>query len=174
VISSAEMINKSTRVRLETQLDALQPILAGATPETLAARAPSGQWSAGEHLAHLARHHSVFLDRLRQVLAEDTPHFARYRAEEDREWPQWSALPTAEVLSRLHDLRARIIDWVAALPDCDAGRCGVHPLFGTQSIGDMLEFFLFHEGHHIYVMMTRLAEAKSRAAVTSSAAARRR
>jgi uncharacterized damage-inducible protein DinB len=168
------MISKSTRVRLETQLDALQPILAGATAEVLALRPVSGGWSAHEILAHLARHHSVFLDRLRQVLAEDTPRFARYRAEEDREWPQWSALPTAEVLSRLHDLRARLIEWVAALSEADADRCGVHPLFGTQSIGDMLEFLLFHEGHHIYVMMTRLGDAKSRSAITSSAAARRR
>jgi hypothetical protein len=47
-------------------------------------------------------------------------------------------------------------------------------LFGTQSVGDMLEFFLLHEGHHLYVMMTRIGDAKSRAAVTSSAAARRK
>jgi uncharacterized damage-inducible protein DinB len=167
------MISKSTRVRLETQLDALQPILAGATPQTLAMKPASGAWSAHEHLAHLARHHAVFFDRLRQVVAEDAPLFVRYRAEEDREWPEWSALPTAEVVSRLNDLRTRIIKWVAALKDADANRCGVHPFFGPQSIGDMLEFFLLHEGHHLYVMMTRIGEAKSRAAITSSAAARR-
>jgi uncharacterized damage-inducible protein DinB len=152
------MISKSTRVRLETQLYALQPILAGADAETLAMRPASGAWSAGEHLAHLARHHAVFLDRLRRVVAEDTPRFLRYRAEEDPEWPEWSALPTADVLSRLTDLRARIVEWVAALPDADADRRGVHPFFGTQSIGDMLEFFLLHEGHHLYVMMTLLGK----------------
>ena len=167
------MISRSTRVRLETQLDALQPILAGSTAETLAMRPASGAWSAHEHLAHLARHHAVFFDRLRQVVTEDAPEFARYRAEEDPEWRAWSVLPTAEAVARLTDLRARIIAWVAALPDADADRCGVHPVFGTQSIGDMLDFFLLHEGHHLYVMMTRLGEAKSRAAVTSSAKGRR-
>src|ERR1700704_1786940 len=125
------MISRSTRVRLETQLDALPPILAGSTAETLAMRPASGAWSAHEHLAHLARHHAVFFDRLRQVVAEDAPQFARYRAEEDPEWPTWSALPTEDVLLRLNDLRARIIEWVASLSDADADRCGVHPFFGT-------------------------------------------
>ena len=137
-------------------------------------RSASGGWSAREQLAHLARYHAVFLDRLRQVAAEDEPQFARYRAEDDHEWREWSALPTAELVSRLNESRAHIIAWVAALSPADAARCGIHPVFGTQSVGDMLEFFLLHEGHHLYVMMTRIGDAKSRAAVTSSAAARRK
>jgi uncharacterized damage-inducible protein DinB len=172
-MESTAMISRSIRARLETQLDALPPILAGSTAETLAMRPASGAWSANEHLAHLARHHAVFFDRLRLVVAEDEPQFARYRAEEDPEWRAWSVLSTADALARVTDLRARIIEWVAALSDADADRCGVHPLFGTQSIGDMLDFFLLHEGHHLYVMMTRLGEAKSRAAITSSAKGRR-
>jgi len=154
------MIKLSTQVRLETQLDALDTILAGATPAALAARSASGAWSAHEHLAHLARHHAVFLDRLHKVAAENAPRFARYRAEEDPEWPEWSALQMPEVLSRLRGLRAEIVRWTAALSDDEAGRVGVHPLFGEQSIGAMLEFFLAHEGHHLYVVMTRLGEAK--------------
>src|ERR1700704_608532 len=114
------MISRSTRVRLETQLDALPPILAGSTAETLAMRPASGAWSAHEHLAHLARHHAVFFDRLRRVVAEDTPPLARYRAEEDPEWREWSVLPTPDVVSRMTDSRARIIAWVAALSDADA------------------------------------------------------
>jgi uncharacterized damage-inducible protein DinB len=167
------MISRSTRVRLDTQLAALQAILAGSTAETVAMRSASGAWSAHEHLAHLARYHAVFFDRLHQVVAEDIPQFARYRAEDDPEWRAWSVLPTKEAIARLTELRARIVEWIAALSDADAERCGVHPLFGTQSIGDMLDFFLLHEGHHLYVMMTRLGEAKSRAAVTSSAKGRR-
>jgi hypothetical protein len=154
------MISPSLTTRLATQLDALQTILAGATPELLAKRPPSGAWSAHEHLAHLARHHDVFLERLHRIAAEETPAFTRYRAEDDSEWPSWAALPTAEVLSRLRFLRARIIQWVADLPPAGAGRAAVHPLFGRQSVSDVLEFFLLHEAHHLYVTMVRLGEAK--------------
>jgi uncharacterized damage-inducible protein DinB len=154
------MIKRSTQIRLETQLDALETILAGATSPALAARPASRAWSAHDHLAHLARHHAVFLDRLRRVAAEDAPRFARYRAEDDPQWPEWSALQISEVLSRLRDTRAEIVRWTAGLSEAEASRVGVHPLFGAQSIGEMLEFFLAHEGHHLYVAMTRLAEAK--------------
>jgi len=153
------MISRSLTARLETQLDALQTILSGADAQLLTKRPPSGAWSAHEHLAHLARHHDVFLERLHRVASEDTPTLARYRAEADAEWPSWSALPTAEVLSRLRDLRTRIIRWVADLQAADASRAAVRPLFGAQSVSDMLEFFLLHEAHHLYVAMVRLGEA---------------
>jgi uncharacterized damage-inducible protein DinB len=157
------MIRQTTIVRLETQLDALETILAGATPETLMTRPPSGAWSAHEHLAHLARHHDIFLDRLHRVAAENTPRFARYRAEDDPAWPGWAALPTDEAIARLKDLRARIIAHVNALSESTAQRTGIHPLFGEQSIGEMLEFFLAHEGHHLYQLMLRLATARNAA-----------
>ena len=63
------------------------------------------------------------------------------------------------MLSRLRDLRTRIIRWVADLQAADASRAAVHPLFGAQSVSDMLEFFLLHEAHHLYVAMVRLGEA---------------
>jgi uncharacterized damage-inducible protein DinB len=155
------MIRQTTLVRLETQLDALETILAGATPETLMKRPPSGGWSAHEHLAHLARHHDIFLDRLRRVAAENTPRFARYRAEDDAAWPGWAALPTGEAIARLKDLRARIIAHVTALSEATARRAGIHPLFGEQTVSEMLEFFLAHEGHHFYQLMLRLAAARN-------------
>src|SRR5712692_8689180 len=64
--------------RLETQLEALSAILARATPNTIDQRPSSGDWSARENLAHLARHHAVFLDRLERLLVEDRPQLGRY------------------------------------------------------------------------------------------------
>jgi uncharacterized damage-inducible protein DinB len=155
------MIKRSTLLRLETQLDALDTILAGATPEALARRPPSGAWSAHEHVAHLARHHTVFLDRLRQVAAEESPRFDRYRAEDDPAWPEWSALPTAVAIVRLRALRADIVQWISGLSAMQTARVGIHPLFGAQSVAEMVEFFLVHEGHHLYLAMTRLGDKRA-------------
>ena len=151
-------MKRSTLLRLETQLDALDTILAGATPEALARRPASGGWSAHEQIAHLARHHAVFLDRLRQVAAEDTPRFARYRAEDDPDWPAMAELPTDVVIVRLKALRANIVQWISGLSAAQTMRAGIHPLFGVQSVAEMVEFFLVHEGHHLYVAMTRLGD----------------
>jgi hypothetical protein len=155
------MIKRSTLLRLETQLDALDTILSGATPEALARRPPSGGWSAHEQIAHLARHHAVFLERLRQVAAEEAPQFARYRAEEDPDWPAMASLPTDVVIVRLRALRANIVQWISGLSATQTMRVGIHPLFGAQSVAEMVEFFLVHEGHHLYVAMTRLGDKRA-------------
>lgn len=127
----------------------------------LARRPPSGAWSAHEHVAHLARHHAVFLDRLRQVAAEESPHLARYRAEDDPEWPAMASLPTDVAIVKLRALRANIVQWVSGLSVAQTMRVGVHPVFGVQSVAEMIEFFLVHEGHHLYMIMTRLGDKHS-------------
>ncbi len=154
------MLSPSTLLRLETQLEVIPLLLAGATPEAVLARPASGQWSAHENLAHLARHHAVFLERLRRILGESAPSLGQYRAEADAAWPEWSCLSTEEVLNRLHAHRAEIIRVCKGLSQAEASRVGVHPLFGDMSLARWVEFFLLHEGHHLYVVMTRLGQAK--------------
>ena len=146
--------------RLETQLDTLDLVLAGATPALLDARPASGDWSARENLAHLARHATVFLERLARILTEDSPRVGRYRAEDDPDWPRWSDLPLDETLRRLRDVRARLIAWVKALTPEQVARTGLHPSFGAMTIPQWLDFFLLHEAHHLYTAMLCVAEAR--------------
>jgi DinB family protein len=149
-----------TRLRLERQLEALPTILGDATPEAFDVRPESGEWSARENLAHLARHAEVFLGRLDRILREDKPRLGSYRAERDSEWPAWAELALDEVLRRLGSVRERLIAWVTALPDGAAARTGIHPTFGEISIARWLEFFVLHEAQHLYVTMIRLGEAE--------------
>jgi uncharacterized damage-inducible protein DinB len=154
------MLNPSTRLRLEMQLDVVPLLFNGSSPEVVIARPASGQWSAHEHLAHLARHHAVFLERLQQILHEHRPPLSRYRAEEDPAWPEWSCLSTEEVLGRLTALRGDIIQLITGLTEAQTSRVGVHPLFGDMSLAHWVEFFLLHEAHHLYMVMIRLGQAK--------------
>lgn len=150
------MLSQGLLRRLETQLDAIPTILAGAAPEAIEARSPSGQWSARKNLAHLARYHAVFLERIHRILDEDTPRFPRYRAEEDPAWPEWSALPLDEILAHLRTLRAEIVELFERLSEDQIGRIGTHPLLGPMPLSKWLEFFLLHEAHHLYVAMIRV------------------
>jgi hypothetical protein len=151
---------EALRARLETQLDALDLILAGATPALLDARPASGDWSARENLAHLARHATVFLERLERILTEESPRLGRYRAEDDPDWPRWSGLSLDETLQRLKDVRHRLIAWVKALTPAQIDRVGLHPSFGALTIPQWLDFFLLHEAHHLYTAMLCVAEAR--------------
>ena len=116
----------SLLARLEAQLEALDLVLAGATPAALDARPRPEEWSARENLAHLARHHAVLLDRLRRLLTEDRPALGRYRAEDDPEWAAWAALPLEEILGRLGALRAEVVAVVRSLSPAESARTGLH------------------------------------------------
>jgi hypothetical protein len=155
-------VSASLLARLESQLDALGLILARATPAVLEARPRPDEWSARENLAHLARHHAVFLERLRRLLAEDRPSLGRYRAEEDSEWPLWAALPLDEALHRLRALRAELVTLIRSLSPTAAARTGLHPTFGELDVAGWLDFFLLHEAHHLYTALVRVGEASRR------------
>jgi hypothetical protein len=154
------MLSPSARLRLETQLDVIPFLCADATPEAIMARPAPAQWSAHDHLAHLARHHAVFLERLRRILYDHEPQLGRYLAEEDGAWPEWACLSTEEVLQRLKALRAELRQLITGLSEAEAKRVGVHPLFGAMTIPHWVEFFLLHEAHHLYMVMIRLGQAR--------------
>ncbi len=156
------MVSRAILQRLETQLEVIPVLLTGATPESVAARPVSGQWSARENLAHLARYHAVLLERIRRILEEDRPDLGRYRAEEDPAWPEWSDLSLEEILARLTALRAETVGVITSLSDEETNRTAIHPLFGEMSLSRWVEFFLLHEAHHLYVVMLRLAQMKPR------------
>jgi len=149
------MTDHSQRLqRCETQLqDFLSVTLNGVSMETLSAKPIAGKWSAHEQLAHLARYHQIFLQRIDRILTEDAPEFLRYRAEDDPEWPAWRGLPTPQLLVRVSSMRAKLMARLQSLSEEDFARTGVHPKFGAMGLSLWLEFFLVHEAHHLYVML---------------------
>jgi uncharacterized damage-inducible protein DinB len=150
-------VSNSTATRLqrcETQLqDFLAVALTGVPVDKLSVGPASGKWSADEQLAHLARYHQIFLQRIERILAEQAPIFPRYRAEEDPEWTTWSSLPTQQVLVRLSPMRTKLMARLRSLSEEDFERTGIHPKFGQMSLSLWLEFFLVHEAHHLYVVL---------------------
>jgi uncharacterized damage-inducible protein DinB len=148
------MNNSSRLQRCETQLqDFLAVTLKGVSAETLRANVVPGKWSAHEQLAHLARYHQIFLQRIERILAEEAPEFPRYRAEDDPEWPAWPGLPTPQLLVRLSSMRAKLMARLRSLSEEDFERTGIHPKFGEMPLSLWLEFFLVHEAHHLYVVL---------------------
>lgn len=149
-------LSESTRSRLAMQMDCLPLVLGGRSPADITRRPASGKWSAHENLAHLARIHEIYLERIRRILTEERPPLKRYKAEEDPEWPQWADLSTDEVLKRLRALRGELVDLVTQLSPDQLGQVGVHPALGGMTIPEWIEFFLLHEAHHLYAAMQRV------------------
>jgi uncharacterized damage-inducible protein DinB len=148
-------VNNSSRLqRCETQLqEFLAVTLSGVSVDALNAKTVPGKWSPHEQLAHLARYHQIFLQRIERILSEQAPAFPRYRAEEDPEWASWSGLPTQQILARLSSMRTKLMARLRSLTEEDFQCTGVHPKFGAMSLSLWLEFFLVHEAHHLYVVL---------------------
>jgi hypothetical protein len=148
--------NSSRLQRCETQLEVfLTEALRGVAPGTLSRRAIPEKWSAAENLAHLARYHQIFLERIERILAEQSPSFRGYRAEDDSEWPRWSAMQPQEVLANLSSLRTKLMARLRPLNESDFERTGIHSKFGEMTLALWLEFFLVHEGHHLNVVLNQ-------------------
>jgi hypothetical protein len=140
--------------RCETQLrDFLDEVLRGVPPHSLSQPVIPGKWSVLENLAHLARYHEVFQERLDQMLLTRSPVFSRYRAEEDPAWETWRTLPATEVLTKLPSLRGQFLAKLKTLRADDFSRTGTHPKFGEMTLSLWLEFFLVHEAHHLYLVL---------------------
>jgi hypothetical protein len=157
-ISRISRADESQLPRLKTQLASVDVLFAGASPERIDRRTASGKWSARENLAHIGRYHEIFLERVRRILAETSPQFARYRAEEDPGWQEWASKPFEEVRNQLSALRLMLIDRIAGLQAADYARVGIHSAFGEMTLSLWLEFFLVHEAHHLYVILQRIRE----------------
>jgi uncharacterized damage-inducible protein DinB len=153
-------MSPSTSARLqrcETQLrDFLDEALRGVSLETISEPRVEGKWSALENLAHLARYQEIFLERVGKILKQQNPAFSAYRAEEDPEWNAWRALAYKEVLARMTASRDKIVARLKSLSEDDYARTGVHPRFGEMTLALWLEFFLAHEGHHLYAVFQQL------------------
>lgn len=148
-------LSPSLMTRLATQLECLPLVLGGRGSDDVIRRPASGKWSAHENLAHLARIHEVYLERMRRILSEERPPLSRYKAEEDPEWSKWANLSPDEVLKRLRSLRGELVTFVTQLSPEQLGRVGVHQALGSMTIPEWIEFFLLHEAHHLYVVMQR-------------------
>src|SRR6516165_9275868 len=106
-----------TATRLKTQLDCLPIILAGVSEEAINRRPDPEKWSPRENLAHLARYHEIFLERIERIRKEDCPALTRYSAEHDPGWLEWTTLPVNEVLAGLRALRAQMLKLVEKLSE---------------------------------------------------------
>jgi hypothetical protein len=140
--------------RCQSQLSGfLEQALQGVTVEAILQPPAFGKWSANEHLAHLARYHEIFLERVDRILKEDKPVFTRYRAEEDPQWERCRRLAYKEVAAELAAGREKLITRLKGLSDSDYERIGIHSKFGEMALALWLEFFLVHEAHHLYTVM---------------------
>ena len=142
--------------RLRGQAVFLSTILREGDPAALTARPQSTAWSCVEIVAHLGRYNELLVERLHRIATEASPRLARYRAEEDPRWAEWSGLSIDEAIRGYRRSRSLLMKSVRTLTPAQRRRYGIHPLLGRLTVDQWLNFFLVHEGHHIYRLLLQM------------------
>lgn len=138
--------------RLKTQHLTIQQLVAGIGNDKLKTPPAPGKWSALDNIAHLVRYQKIFIDRLHQILDENTPVFDRYNGDLDPEFVPFRLMDLEELLNIINADRTIIVDLISGLTDAELSRIGVHPKYGRLTILKWADFFVLHEAHHLFTI----------------------
>jgi len=141
--------------RFEANADMIVRVFGGIPEDRLREERVPGKWSAHANLAHLGQFHDVIHARFHRMLHEDAPTFARMVPHEHPDTQVWIDKPSAVMLADFTARRRELCAWLRVLTPEQWDRQGTHAAFGTMTMTQWLEFYLQHEGHHVYTALVR-------------------
>jgi hypothetical protein len=126
--------------------------LFGLNEEEVKLRPLSDKWSIFENLAHLARYHEVFTERVALITGEGTPVFHPYKAENDPGFFEWQKKPYQVLLNDFYADRQALNNLLASLTPGQLSGTARHPVYGLLNMEGWTEMFLLHEAHHFLLL----------------------
>ena len=128
---------------------ALRQATAGMSRQQVMARPVAGKWSTLEVICHLADFDPIYADRMKRVIAEDSPtllgadetRFAAALAYHERD--------LEEELTIIDTTRRQMARILRTLPDAALGRAGVHNERGPVTLEKLLTSIINHVEHHL-------------------------
>ena len=145
-------VSTTITTRLQYQHKSLMDLIDGLTDEQIRKPLEVGKWSIFEIIVHLATYQHTFFTRMRQIHSENNPSFSRYVAESDPLFNESLTKSTREIMKDLLVTRKEMAAAVDTYNEQDINKTGQHPVYGTLSMQQWLNFFLLHEAHHLFVI----------------------
>lgn len=154
-------IPSSITTRMQYQHKSLVDIIDSLSDEQIRRQIITGKWSIFENIVHLTIYQHAFITRVKQILAENNPSFHRYVAETDPLFHDYCAKPSHEVIKNLFSTRKDMTAVFLSFHPNDYLKTGQHPVFGTMTLLQWMNFFLLHEAHHLYTIFKLAAALKN-------------
>jgi uncharacterized damage-inducible protein DinB len=146
--------------RLQYQHKNLVDIIDGLTEEQVRFQVIPGKWSIFQQIVHLQTYQHTFIGRAKEILKGHGPVFERYTAETDPQFHENCAKSFREVMQDMITTRKEMANEMLHFSEADFLKKGVHPLFGELTLQQWINFFLLHEGHHLFVILKLTGELK--------------
>ena len=148
--------------RLQYQHKSLISMIDGLTDELIRLKVIPGKWSVFENIVHLQTYQHVFCDRVKKMVNENNPAFSRYMADTDPLFLDNCSRTTREIMGDMITTRKEMSNGRFSIKDEYLEKTGTHPVYGTMTISQWLNFFLLHEAHHLFTIFKLAAELKKK------------
>lgn len=106
-------------------------------------------WTALEVLGHLHAFDRVFAERVRLMLAEDSPALPYPDPDEQVREAAYNTQPPTDVLVAWMAARQDLVTLFEELDDADWDRAGQHPKRGSYGVEDQLLLIPWHDTNHL-------------------------
>jgi uncharacterized damage-inducible protein DinB len=153
-------LSSSVTTRMHYQHKTILEIIDGLSDEQIRRNIWPGKWSIFEIIVHLQSYQHTFVARVNEILKGETPQFSSYTAEADPLFLDNCTKNTSDVIHDMLTMRKKMTAELLSFPESDYDKLGIHPLFGKMKLADWMNFFLVHEGHHLFIIFKMAAEQK--------------
>ena len=119
------------------------------------ARPGPGAWSVAELVVHLLDSDLVGSDRIKRVIAEDSPTLLAY---DENAWLTrlgYESLPIEEAVSLFVANRRWVARILRSLPESDFARAGNHTEKGRVTLAELVRTYVGHLDHHLKVLYAK-------------------
>ena len=122
----------------------------------LDARPIEGKWSIREVVCHLADSEIIYADRMKRVIAENSPTF--FEADPDLFGPALFCprRPLDKEFDVVEAIRAHMLPILQSCDTVDFQRTGVHSVDGPLTLQTLLERITAHLPHHVAFIKEKL------------------
>lgn len=127
----------------------LETLLGDLPGELLHWKPNPDRWSISEVLAHLAALEHVYAERVKRMVAEDSPPIAKYDLAGASASGEYSRGSAGENLAHFTRTRRSTLALLNGLPASAGPRTGVHSELGTITLAHMLNEWANHDLGHL-------------------------
>jgi uncharacterized damage-inducible protein DinB len=143
--------------RYEKGPELLSYAIQGLTADQLQARPGPGAWSIAELMVHMLESDLVGSDRMKRVIAEESPILYAYDENAWNSRLDAQHLPVDEALALFTAQRKWTTRLLRSRSQSDFARAGTHTEIGRETLADLVAGYVTHVDHHLKFLYAKRA-----------------
>ena len=151
------MKTSSLNERFSLGASLLENAVADLTAEQWIAAPGPGNWSIAEVVVHLLDCDLVYADRMKRIVAEESPALLAFDQDSWADRLHYAKLPGADAAALFGSHRRWMTVLLRSWSESDFGRAGMHSEVGRQTLAEVVAKVVTHLDHHLRFIYAKRA-----------------